>query len=52
MTRYMSQESLKPFIDKHLRVDHLEPIVCLNKSIRINGYLATDLPLTEVCYNW
>lgn len=43
MARYMSQESLKPFIDKHLRGGHLEPIICLNKSVKINGYLATDL---------
>lgn len=43
MTRYLSQESLKPFIDKHLRYGHLEPIVCQNHSVKINGYLATDL---------
>lgn len=47
LTRYLSQESLKPFIYKGKAVGHFEPIVCYDGDAKINGYEATVL--VDIC---
>lgn len=47
MARYLNQESLKPFIEKHLRDGNVETITCYKNGAKINGYLATDL--VDIC---
>lgn len=47
MSRHLNQESLRPYVDKHLRGGNLEQISCYHKGTKINGYLATDL--VDIC---
>jgi len=43
LKRYLSQETLKPFIYKDKKLDHYEPIVCYDGNQKIHGYEATIL---------
>lgn len=48
MSRFLSQKSLQPFIDKGKRVDHFVPIICYDQNkIKIHGYEATLL--ADIC---
>lgn len=47
LTRYLSQETLKPFIYKDKSVGHFEPIICYDGEAKINGYEATVL--VDIC---
>lgn len=47
LTRYLSQETLKPFIYKDKSVGHFDPIICYDGEAKINGYEATVL--VDIC---
>ncbi len=47
LTRYLSQETLKPFIYKDKSVGHFEPLTCYDGGAKINGYEATVL--IDIC---
>ena len=47
LTRYLSQESLKPFIYSNKEIGHYDPIICYDGNAKINGYEATIL--VDIC---
>lgn len=47
LTRYLSQDSLKPFIYNNKDIGHYEPIICYDGNAKINGYEATVL--VDIC---
>lgn len=47
LTRYLNQETLKPFIYKGKDVGHFNPIICYDGDAKINGYEATVL--VDIC---
>ena len=47
LTRYLNQESLKPFIYNNKTVGHFDPIICYDGDVKINGYEATVL--VDIC---
>lgn len=47
LARYLSQKSLNPFIIRHERLAHVEPIICYDGISKINGYEATVL--ADIC---
>ena len=47
LTRYLNQESLKPFIYKGKGVGHFNPVICYDGDAKINGYEATAL--VDIC---
>lgn len=47
LSRYLAQESLKPFIYKHFSPDHFEPLTCYKGNTKINGYEASVL--VDIC---
>ena len=47
LKRYLSQESLKPFIFNNKELGHFEPIICYKGKQKINGYEATTL--VDIC---
>lgn len=47
LSRYLSQKSLKPFVDKYLPMDHFSPIICYDGGKQFNGYKAEILP--DIC---
>lgn len=47
ITRYLTQKTLNPFINKYLASGHFEPIICSDGEKKINGYRAEVLP--DIC---
>lgn len=47
LTRYLNQETLKPFIYRGKSVGHFDPIICYDGDAKINGYEATVL--VDIC---
>lgn len=47
LTRYLSQETLKPFIYKDKGIGHFEPLECFDGNSKINGYEASVL--VDIC---
>ena len=47
LTRYLSQETLKPFIYKDKAIGHFEPLECFDGNSKINGYEASVL--VDIC---
>lgn len=47
LSRYLSQKSLKPFVDKYLSSDHFLPLNCYDGGKQFNGYKAEILP--DIC---
>jgi hypothetical protein len=41
--KFLSQKSLKPFVDKEKGIRHFEPIVFYDGGVKINGFKATTL---------
>ena len=47
LTRYLSQETLKPFIYRGKSIGHFEPLECFDGNSKINGYEASVL--VDIC---
>lgn len=47
LTRYLSQETLKPFIYRDKSIGHFEPLECYDGNSKINGYEASVL--VDIC---
>src|SRR6185312_7842905 len=48
LKEYLSQKSLKPFVDKERKGGRFDPIICYDGGVKINGFEATVLP--DICY--